>query len=142
VILVDTSGLIAALFPDQQDHAACARVLLESPGPFVLSPFVLAEIDYLVTKFSDTATEVEFLREVACNAYMLADFHPADIDEAVSVIRRYDELKIGLADASIVVLSRRHDTRTVLTLDERHFRTLRAAHGKPFRVLPADDYGD
>jgi hypothetical protein len=30
----------------------------------------------------------------------------------------------------------------VLTLDERHFRTLRAAHGEPFRVLPADDYRD
>ena len=142
MILVDTSGLVAALFPDQQDHAACARVLLESEGPFVLSPFVLAEIDYLVTKFAGTKIEVELLKEVASGAYMLADFHPSDIDEAVSVIRRYDDLDIGLADASLVVLSRRHDTRKVLTLDERHFRTLRAAHGKPFRVLPADDYAD
>ncbi|MGK2857395.1 MAG: type II toxin-antitoxin system VapC family toxin [Thermoanaerobaculia bacterium] len=142
MILVDTSGLIAALFPDQQDHAACARVLLESEGPFVLSPFVLAEIDYLITKFAGTKVEVELLKEVASGAYMLADFHPADIDEAVSVIRRYDDLDIGLADASLVVLSRRHDTRKVLTLDERHFRTLRAAHGKPFRIFPADDYAD
>ena len=29
-----------------------------------------------------------------------------------------------------------------IPLDERHFRTLRAAHGKPFRILPADDYND
>jgi hypothetical protein len=27
--------------------------------------------------------------------------------------------------------------RDVLTLDERHFRTLRGAGGHPFRILPA-----
>jgi hypothetical protein len=36
------------------------------------------------------------------------------------------------------VLSRRHDTLDVLTLDERHFRTLRGSTGRPFRILPTD----
>ncbi len=53
-------------------------------------------------------------------------------------MRRYSNLAIGLADASIVVLAQRHGTRDVLTLDERHFRALRVSGGKRFRVLPAD----
>lgn len=140
MILLDTSGLVAALFPDQQDHSACARVVLESEGPFILSPFVLAEVDHLVTRYAGTAVEIELLREVASGAYLLADFHESDIDEIVSILRRYDDQPIGIAVASLVVLSRRHGTRDVLTLDERNFRALRGAHGKPFRILPADDY--
>lgn len=51
---------------------------------------------------------------------------------------RYANLEIGLADASVVVLAQRHRTREVLTLDERHFRTLRDVDGRRFRLLPAD----
>ncbi len=45
---------------------------------------------------------------------------------------------VGLAEASNVVLARRHDARDILTLDERHFRVLRGPRELPFRVLPAD----
>jgi predicted nucleic acid-binding protein len=53
------------------------------------------------------------------------------------VIERYADLGVSLADASIVVLAERHAARTVLTLDERHFRVLKADR-KPFALLPAD----
>jgi predicted nucleic acid-binding protein len=99
---------------------------------------VLAEVDYLVRRFAGVEVESQVLVEVARGAYELQSFSAADVDEARSVISRYADLDPGIADASIVVLSRRFGVREVLTLDERHFRTLRAAHGKPFRVLPAD----
>ena len=138
MILVDTSGLLAALFADQRDHAACARILVEEAGPFVLSPFVLAELDYLVSSLAGVDVELSLLDEVASGAYDLASFGSSDVDEARDVIERYSDLGIGLADASIVVLSHRYDTREILTLDERHFRTLAGAGGSPFRILPAD----
>ena len=48
------------------------------------------------------------------------------------------DLENGLADASLVVLSRRWKTLDLLTIDERHFRTLRGVADKPFRILSAD----
>lgn len=57
---------------------------------------------------------------------------------AERVIGRYADLEVGLADASVVVLSHRYGVRDVLTLDERHFRSLRGPGGRPFRLLPAD----
>lgn len=53
-------------------------------------------------------------------------------------MERFPDQAIGLADASIVVLAERHDVNDVLTLDERHFRLLRASRSRPFRILPAD----
>lgn len=137
-MLIDTSGLLAALFPDQRHHEAAANVMLKAKGPFILSPFVLAELDYLILKLAGVSAEIELLEEVARGAYQLESFERSDIHNAQEVIKRHGRLGIGLADASIVVLSRRFGTRDVLTLDQRHFRVLRGPAGKPFRLLPDD----
>ena len=41
MILLDTSGLLAALFSDQNRHEECARALREASPPRIVSPFVL-----------------------------------------------------------------------------------------------------
>ena len=38
----------------------------------------------------------------------------------------------------MVVLAGRHGTTCLLTLDERHFRTVRPLTGRSFTLLPAD----
>ncbi|HXI12199.1 MAG TPA: PIN domain-containing protein [Thermoanaerobaculia bacterium] len=138
MILLDTSGVLAALFPDQRRHAECADALLRSVPPRVLSPFVLAELDYLILKFGGVDTELLFLDEVSRGAYEVSPFTAADINEAREVVERYRDLKLGLADASIVVLARRFDSRDLLTLDERHFRAVRPQPRRSFRILPTD----
>ena len=138
MILLDTSGFLAAQAPDQRRHQACAAVLRNATGPFVLSPFVLAELDYLVGKLLGADGEIRLLEEVVRKAYLHAPFQDRDIEQARQVIDRHRELGIGLADASLVVLSRRYSTPDILTLDERHFRVLTGAGGEPFRLLPAD----
>ena len=138
MILLDTSGLLAALFVDQRRHAECARVVSEAGGPLVLSPFVLAELDYLVSKLAGEKVERELLAEVARGAYQLVEINARDVEEARVVIERHEGLGIGLADAATVVLSRRLGCLDLLTLDARHFRVLRGFKDRPFRVLPAD----
>jgi uncharacterized protein len=138
VILVDTSGLLAALDRAQPAHARAAAVLTQSAGPFVLSPFVLAELDYLIGSRVGQDAQLALLRDVAAGAYRLEPFSEADVDQATAVISRYADLRIGLADASIVVLAERLDTLDLLSLDERHFRAVLGPRSKPFRLLPAD----
>jgi hypothetical protein len=137
LILIDTSGLLAALDPGQARHEAAAAVLRAAGAPLVLSPFVLAELDYLVARRAGRRAQHDLLDEIARGAYLLADFTAQDVDEAREVIVRYEDLDVGLADASIVVLARRYSCDDLLTLDERHFRVLEGP-GRPFRLLPAD----
>jgi len=138
LILLDTSGLTAAHFPGQRHHEACAKVLRDATGPLILSPFVLAEFDYLTSKLIGVGGELAMLGEVAAGAYVLAEFAANDIREARDLIARHRDLDLGLADASIAVLARRHGTRDVLTLDERHFGALQGPKGEGFRLLPRD----
>lgn len=138
MMLLDTSGLLAALFPDQHQYDRCAWALAESQGPLLLSPFVLAELDHLITKLAGTQVELDFLAEVERGAYELVSFQAADIARAREVLDQHSDLGIGLADASLVVLSEKYSALDLLTLDEKHFRALRGTAGKPFRILPAD----
>jgi predicted nucleic acid-binding protein len=137
VILLDTSGLLAAMFPDQNRHEECARALLEADPPRILSPFALAELDYLIVKYAGVHAELLLLHEITRGVYEVPKFDFIDVGEATVIIKKYEKLRIGLADASTVVLADRYGCRDVLTLDERHFRVLQGPDG-PFRLLPAD----
>lgn len=136
MILVDTSGLLAAIDASQREHAACAAVMVSAKAPLLVSPFVLAEVDYLLATRVGFDAETALLDEVARGAYRLEPFDAAAVAEATEVIRRYRDLDLGLADASIVVLAGRHGVRDLLTLDRRHFAAVRRPNGRPFRIRP------
>ena len=139
MILLDTSGLFAAINPDQPEHEAARVALAAEAAPLVLSPFVLAELDYLIVTRGTVEAELAFLGEVAAGAYEIAAFDSDDVRAAAALITQYYDLGIGIADASLVVLAARYGTDRVLTLDERHFRALRSPRGQPFTLVPADD---
>ena len=136
-ILVDTSGVLAAVDPRQTHHEAAVRELLV-PRRRILSPFVLAELDSLVSTNGGQTPALALLRDVSRSAYELVPFSADDVAGAIRVIERYASLDIGLADASIVVLAARYQCRDVLTLDQRHFRVITTLDGQPFRLLPFD----
>lgn len=137
MILLDTSGLLAALDGSQRNHSQAASKLAAVDPPLLLSPFVLAELDYLIRSRVGEGSRTSLLAEVARDAYLLEPMSGADVDQAREIMKSYAALGLSLADASIVVLAERHRTRDVLTLDERHFRVL-TLDGKPFRLLPSD----
>lgn len=139
MIIVDTSGLLAALDGSERHHHAAVAAMQKSGAPFLLSPFVLAEVDYLLSTRVTDAAAAALLQQVAVGAYRLEPMDADDITAAAAVIDRYRDLHLGLADASLVVLAQRYDTLDLLTLDERHFRAVVGPNGRPFRLLPADE---
>jgi len=138
VILLDTSGLLSALDESQRYHHECAALLEKVSPPLLLSPFVLAELDYLLMRHVGFRAQAALLDEVARGAYQLEPFAAADVALAKEVVEKYADLAIGLADASIVVLAERHGVSQVLTLDQRHFRAIRIERRKRFKILPFD----
>ena len=138
MIVLDTSGLLAAIDGSQRHHAEAAAIIRASAGPFLLSPFVLAELDYLLATKVSQAAAVALLDQVADGAYRLEPMAADDVARAAQIVAQYRDLRLGLADASLVVLAERHHTVDLLTLDERHFRAITGPGGRPFRILPAD----
>ncbi len=137
-IVLDTSGLLAAVDGSQPEHAEARAALESDRGPLLLSPFVLQELDHLLITRLGVDAELVLLDEVARGRYQLESFVGTDVAQATELVDRYRDLGIGLADASVVMLAARHSTERILTLDERHFRAIRPLRGRAFTILPAD----
>jgi predicted nucleic acid-binding protein len=138
VIVLDTGGLYAALDANESLHGRAVAALVAARPPRLLSPFVLAELDYLIGSRAGHEAQLALVDEVARGTYQLASFSGDDVARARRLMDRYADLRIGLADASVVVLALEHKTVDLLCTDERHFRALRGPGGRPFRLLPAD----
>lgn len=135
-MIVDTSGLLAFFNRKEPLHHEVVAAVEEAQD-LVISPYVVAEVDYLVATRHGVDAELEILDELSGGAWILADFQRDDIREARAVVARYRDQDIGLADASLVVLAHRFRTRKMLTLDRRHFDVLRPLGGGRFTLLPA-----
>jgi predicted nucleic acid-binding protein len=109
----------------------------DETGPFVVSPYVLAELDYLLSKRQGHEASLAALDELTSGAWELPSFGIEDLRRARGLIEQYSDQQIGLADASLVLLATRYRTDRLLTLDQRHFRGLRTISGRPFVLLPA-----
>jgi hypothetical protein len=138
VIVLDTGGLYAALDANEALHGRAVAALVAATPPRLVSPFVLAELDYLIASRVGHQAQMALIDEIARGAYQLELFSSEDVGHAKRIMERYADLRIGLADASVVVLANRHRTLELLCTDERHFRVLRGTGGKPFRLLPFD----
>jgi len=141
MIICDTSGLIAANGHQSSRDGRVLQVLEAEARSLALSPFVLAELDYLMASRSGVAAGLTVLEDVANGIYRVAEVAQRDVAQAAEVVTRYKDLNIGLADASIVVLAARYNTTRVLTFDQRHFRVMKPLHAASFTLLPADADG-
>jgi len=135
-VIVDTSALLAYFDTDEPDRQAVAAVLDDTDEPLIVSPYVVAELDYLVASRLGVAAELAVLAELAGGAWDLPAIDAEGLRDARAIIERHEDQRIGVADASNVVLAARYRTQTIVTLDRRHFDVLRPLAGGHFTVLP------
>ena len=136
MIIADTSGLLALYNRREPAHGAVTAAVAAAVEPLVVSPYVVAELDYLIATRVGVEAEIAVLQELAGGAYEHAPFGSDDLAACAQIVGRYRDQAIGVTDASLVVLANRYRTRTILTLDQRHFRTLRPLTGGRFTLLP------
>ncbi|MGH8891911.1 MAG: PIN domain-containing protein [Actinomycetes bacterium] len=135
-MIVDTSALLALFNADEKAHDSVVAALDGTVEPLVVSPYVVAELAYLVATRFGVNAEFAVLRELAGGAWTLPPFPAEHLETAARVIERYSDQLIGVADASVVVLADLYGTRTVATLDRRHFGVVRPLRGGKFTIVP------
>lgn len=138
-VIADAGPLVAFVDSSDPRHRETRAFIERTEEALYVSPFALAEADHFVCERTGLAGELTLLADVMSGAFLLEPMSGDDVGMCLDVIRRYRDLDIRLADASIVVLADRRRTNRVLTFDERHFRALRDGKGEPFVLLPADE---
>jgi predicted nucleic acid-binding protein len=120
-MLLDTSGLLAALHRAEANHAAAKSALLQ-PGPKVTHNYVAAELIALATvRGVPRALTLEFVEKLA--VYPVVRFIWIDRqrhDQALALLHQRLDKRYSLCDAVSFVLMRELSITDALTTD-RHF---------------------
>lgn len=134
--LVDTGPFVALFDPRDHLHARCREVLRALRTPLLTTVPVLTEVFHLLTPSSQGSERVrDFVTTGGCGVFFLDD---AGIERAFALMRKYADLPMDLADASIIVAAERLDTRRVFTLDRNDFATYRIKkghHDEPVEIV-------
>jgi hypothetical protein len=137
-LIVDAGALYAQADADEPRHAAVRAILEAEREALVTTALAVAEADYLILDRLGPDVELAFLDDLVDATYLVECLDLRELAAAREIVARYRDLRLGLADASLVVLAERHATRRILTFDERAFRTVAPLQGGAFTVLPAD----
>jgi predicted nucleic acid-binding protein len=137
--VVADSGAVYAIYDRRDAFHAGVRAAIETERDRIFLPSpILGEIDYLLRVRLGNRALLKFLTDIQEGAFTVESLTLADFRRCALSIAKYQDLDIGLCDASVVAVAERIGTNRILTVDQRDFRAIRAAHGKPFHLLPAD----
>jgi len=119
LITLDSSGLFALLDHGNDEHALAMTTLQGERGPHIVPMPILAEIAYMVETRLHTRVLDVFLGDLDSGAFAL-DCCVEDMQDVQRLVRRYADLPLGFADASVIACAERNGGR-VLSLDKRDF---------------------
>ncbi|RBM22121.1 PIN domain-containing protein [Streptomyces sp. PT12] len=144
VAVADTNALYRLLDPHLTGHQEHKKALA-TVSHLVVSPMVLAELDYLITTRAGARKALaaaRFIERATATRRFEIPAVIAHLSAALAVAEGYADADggkgIGLTDAMNVALAAAYRTDSMFTTD-RHFRMIRPLTGHPaFRLLPDD----
>ena len=134
MIIIDTGPMVALFDKDDKYHKRCKKVLAQIREPLITTWPVITEVMYLLN-FS-------FLTQELCLEFIESggiDIH-AENSNRISLIhqimKKYKDLPIDFADASLLILAEEKGIKTIFTLDNRDFRAFAPKHVDSFHIIP------
>jgi uncharacterized protein len=136
VILLDAGPLTALLNPNDQWHVWARETLRRLPAPLLTSEPVLTEAFFLLRREGGDADGIFALAEEGI--IRVGVQFEAERGTLRELVRRYRNVPMSLADATLVRLAELHEDPRVFTLDA-DFRIYRRHRDKVIPLLMPDD---
>ena len=135
MILSDTGFFIALGNNGDRYHSRAIQVISTLREPLITTYPVITETSYLLARDAGLSVQFEFLTEVANGTFPVFDFQRQHLSRMVELMRRYANLPMDLADASLVVLAEHLGHGRILTCDRRDFSIYRWNNNNLFENL-------
>ena len=138
MIIADT-GFFLALANSRDDHHETAkRALKRIREPLVTTWPVMTETCHLLSNRLSPAAAATFVTSAARGAFVIFQLTSDHLDGIAGLLRKYAQLPMDLADASLVILAEHLGSGRIVSTDRRDFGTYRWKGRRPFRNLMVD----
>ena len=135
MIIADTGFFLALANARDEHHAAAKRLLAEIVEPLVTTWPVMTETCHLLANRMSAHAAETFIAGGARGAFQVFALLPEHLGRIVELMRKYRNLPMDLADASLVILAEHLGSGRILSTDGRDFGAYRWKNRRPFHNL-------
>jgi predicted nucleic acid-binding protein len=127
VILIDSGPLVAIADASDQYHRECTAAARTIPLPLGTVWPVLTEVMYFLGRLP--AAQQAVWDMIDQGSVQILPLGPGDVPRIRELMQQYADLPMDLADAALVRVAERGNTRDIFTIDKKDFAVYRL-HGK------------
>lgn len=131
--IIDTGPLVAFLDKDEKHHQWARDQITQLTEPLLVCEPVLTETMFLLSRFP--AAQAALLRLLENGALSVSFRLDENIPEVRTLLKKYADRPISLADACVVRMSELHDRHLIFTLDS-DFGIYRKHGRQALRLIP------
>ncbi len=139
VIIADAGFFYALADAGDAWHGRSVRALDTQAEGWITTWPVLTEATHLLTRWIGTDAAQALLLDVAAGGVAVWQWPAPQTERLASLMARYANLPMDLADASLVLLAEHLGHGRILSTDERDFGAYRFKSREPFVNLLAQD---
>lgn len=137
MILTDSGPLVAIFDRGEQHHQVCVDCLSELIGPMLTTWPAFTEAMYLLGEAGGWTAQSVLWRIVNAGDVEIVFQNSEQGQRMQSLMKKYHDQPMDLADASLVALAEEHDLRSIFTLDRRDFSVYSLRGRRTLRLIPA-----
>jgi uncharacterized protein len=132
--LLDAGPLVALLNARDSPHRLCVDTFAALAPPLLTCWPVLTEAAWILRKQPRPLDHIAAAH--AAGMFEILPLESECLAEIASIMRRYENIGLQLADAALAYLAERENIRTVFTLDRRDFSIIRLKRNRLLRLIP------
>jgi predicted nucleic acid-binding protein len=114
-ILVDAGPLIALFDRDDTYHTRIKSFLEGKNFRFVTSTAVITEVSYMLN--FNIRAQIDFFEWVLCRGVLLEEIRQDDISRIIGWMKKYQDVPMDFADASLMVIAEKKKLFSIISLD-------------------------
>ena len=139
LIIADTGFWYALINEDDYFHVQAVAALKNIDGELISTWPVISETSYLLQSRLGLQQVCEFLASYHEGLFVGYELSSEQLLRVIELMKKYADLPMDLADASLVVLAEALGHGRILSTDMRDFKTYRWKNHHPFQNLLLPD---
>lgn len=113
--IIDAGPLIALFAKDDEHHQDMTAFLKGYVGELITSWPVVTETTHLLSQ--NHHLQIAFLDWIRLGGLQIIDIHLSDLNRIIELSKKYKDIPMDLADASLVVLAEKNRVSNIISID-------------------------
>ena len=117
--LIDAGPIIALFNKNDKYHDKIKEFLKNYKGILLSTWPVVTEVSHMLD--FNVQTQIDFLTWINLGGVVIENIGNEDISRIIELSRKYSDVPMDLADASLVVLSEKKNIKEIITIDSDYY---------------------